>query len=370
MRNWFKRIATAAVRRGEDRPLDAAADAATTSLSRRSAEKLAGPLLAGKAAPAAHCVSPPRAVLARSDGGGGAETAPDALLLAQRLKILHLPDFAAEHARLARHRGAGGDLDHRRHLLHLAGHELAVRDRRKAERLVRAAGFPSAPEPDGFDFAAAPALDVDLVLELAGCGYVERGENVIALGGDRRGHSGLTGRLLVALGVAACRNGFPVRYATAAALADELVAAFDERRLLALHRRLDACRLLIIDELGPAPLSPTGASLLFEVFSRRSERLATIVASALPPIAWVRVFGSTRLADAVVERLAYRAHRLDLGGVDPLPWAAPANDRGNPVWHAEPLTSPLVASPAAASAGAREIRAGTAAAIEAPLRSA
>jgi DNA replication protein DnaC len=31
-------------------------------------------------------------------------------------------------------------------------------------------------------------------------------------------------------------------------------------------------RLLIIDELGYVPLSPTGAELLFEVFSQRYER--------------------------------------------------------------------------------------------------
>ena len=45
--------------------------------------------------------------------------------------------------------------------------------------------------------------------------------------------------------------------------------ARDERRLLRLQAQLAAYKLLIIDELGYVPLSPTGAELLFEVFSQR-----------------------------------------------------------------------------------------------------
>ncbi len=43
--------------------------------------------------------------------------------------------------------------------------------------------------------------------------------------------------------------------------------ARDERRLLKQQRDLQAVQLLIVDELGYVPLSPTGAELLFEVFS-------------------------------------------------------------------------------------------------------
>ena len=58
--------------------------------------------------------------------------------------------------------------------------------------------------------------------------------------------------------------------------------ARDEKRLLRLQRQLPAYKLLIVDELGYVPLSPTGAELLFEVFSQRYERGSTIVTSNLP----------------------------------------------------------------------------------------
>ena len=48
-------------------------------------------------------------------------------------------------------------------------------------------------------------------------------------------------------------------------------------RLLRLQRQFAAYKLLIVDELGYVPLSQTGAELLFEVFSQRYERGATLV---------------------------------------------------------------------------------------------
>ena len=49
-----------------------------------------------------------------------------------------------------------------------------------------------------------------------------------------------------------------VGFTTAAGLVHELMEARDERRLLDLQRQLSRLGLLIIDELGFVPLSPTG----------------------------------------------------------------------------------------------------------------
>jgi len=75
----------------------------------------------------------------------------------------------------------------------------------------------------------------------------------------------------------------------------ELLEARDEKHLLRLQKQLAKYSLLIIDELGYVPLSPTGAELLFEVFSQRYERGSTIVTSNLPFDEWTSTFGSERL---------------------------------------------------------------------------
>ena len=147
-------------------------------------------------------------------------------------------------------------------------------------------------------------------LELARCEYIERRENVIALG-----NSG-TGKTHVALGVglAACQKGLSVGFTTAAALVHELMEARDEKRLLRLQKQLAKYRLLIIDELGFVPLSKTGAQLLFEVFSQRYERGSILVTSNLPFDEWTEVFGSERLTGALLDRLTHHVHVMEMNG--------------------------------------------------------
>ena len=118
-----------------------------------------------------------------------------------------------------------------------------------------------------------------LVMELARCEYIERRENVIAVGNSGTGKT----HIALGLGLAACQKGMSVGFTTVAALVHELMEARDERRLLNLQRQLSRLGLLlIVDELGFVPLSPTGAELLFEVFSQRYERGSILVTTNLP----------------------------------------------------------------------------------------
>ena len=231
------------------------------------------------------------------------------VLLAHHLKQLRLPTVLREYDKVARECARDG-VDHPRYLLRLLELELIDRERRLVERRIRQARFPATKSLDSFVFTAIPSLNKMLVLELARCEYILRRENIIALGNSGTGKS----HVALGLGLAACQRGFSVVFTTAAQLVHQLMEARDEKRLLRLQRELQAARLLIIDELGYVPLSPTGAELLFEVFSQRYEHGSTIVTSNLPFEEWTAVLGSERLTGALLDRLTHHVHILAMNG--------------------------------------------------------
>jgi hypothetical protein len=100
-------------------------------------------------------------------------------------------------------------------------------------------------------------------------------------------------------------------------LLHELMEARDERRLRALQKHLNTVKLLIVDELGYVPFTAVGSELLFEVFSQRYERGATLVTSNLPFDEWTSIFGSERLTGALLDRLTHHVHILEMNGTTP-----------------------------------------------------
>ena len=72
--------------------------------------------------------------------------------------------------------------------------------------------------------------------------------------------------------------------------------------------------LLIIDELGFIQLSPTGAELIFEIFSLRYKRRSNIVSTNLPFDEWMEVFGSERPTGAPLNQLTHHVHILEMNG--------------------------------------------------------
>ena len=231
------------------------------------------------------------------------------VLLAHHLKQLKLPTMLREYDKLARECARDG-VDHPRYLLRLIELELIDRERRLVERRIRQARFPATKSLDTFAFPAIPSLNKMLVLEPARCEFILRRENIIALGNSGTGKT----HIALSLGLAACQKGFSVAFTTAAALVHQLMEARDEKRLIKLQRELQAVKLLIIDELGYVPLSPTGAELLFEVFSQRYEHGSTIVTSNLPFEDWTSVLGSERLTGALLDRLTHHVHILTMNG--------------------------------------------------------
>ena len=186
--------------------------------------------------------------------------------------------------------------------------ELIDRERRMVERRIKSAKFPTVKSPDSFDFKAIPSLNK--MMELARCDWIERRENVIALGPSGTGKTDVA----LGLGLAACQKSMPVSFVAAASLVHELMEARDEKRLLLMQRQLAKVKLLSIDELGFVPLSKTGAELLSELISQRYERGSKLITSNLPFEEWTETFGTQRLTGSLLDRLTHHVNILEMNG--------------------------------------------------------
>ena len=231
------------------------------------------------------------------------------VLLDHHLKALRLPTFLREYDKVAQ-QCAEEAVEYPRYLFRLSELELLDRERRATERRIKQARFPVVKSLDSFDFLAIPSLNKLLVLELMRGEFIDRRECVLALGNSGTGKT----HIALAIGLAACQKGYRVRFTTAASLVHELMEARDEKRLLRFQKHLASFELLIVDELGFVPLSKTGAEMLFEIFSQRYERAATMVTSNLPFNEWTEILGSERLTGALLDRLTHHVHILEMNG--------------------------------------------------------
>jgi DNA replication protein DnaC len=235
--------------------------------------------------------------------------AKSVVLLHHHLKVLRLPTVLAECEKVAQ-RAASDNVDHLTYLLQLSELELLERERRAAERRLKAARFPTLKTLEGFDFAARPSVNKMLVTELARCEFIDKRENVILVGNPGTGKS----HLATAIGVCACHKGYRVRFFRATELITALIEARDERSFLRLKAQLGKLDLLVLDELGYVPASKVGAELLFDVISTAYERTSLIVTSNLPFESWTEVLGSERLTGATLDRLTHRCQIIEAKG--------------------------------------------------------
>ena len=204
---------------------------------------------------------------------GLTEQAADAAV-DQACRMLRLPTVRAQFPDLAE-AAAREQMSYRGFLAELLMAECEDRDRRRAERRIKAAGFPRQKSLHGFDFDANPSIDPAVINTLATCDWVKKGLPLCLIGDSGTGKS----HLLIALGAEAAMAGYRVRYTLATKLVNELVEAADDRQLTKTINRYGRVDLLCVDELGYMELDRRGAELLFQVLTEREEKASVAIAS-------------------------------------------------------------------------------------------
>ena len=226
----------------------------------------------------------------------------------QQCRSLRLPAVAEQCAPLAEV-AVKQRQTYLRYLEALLAAELEERERNTIARRIKDARLPRMKTLDEFDFAKAPQIKATEIHELAQGGYIERAEPVILIGDCGTGKT----HLLTGLCIAACRQKRRVRFATAAALVNELVEAKQQLQLRRALARWDRYDLIAIDEVGYVPMADLGAEFLFQVIAERAEKAAVIVTTNLPFSEWTQVIPNARLCKALLDRITDQAHIIETG---------------------------------------------------------
>ena len=196
-------------------------------------------------------------------------------------------------------------------LLELMKAETLSRQENQNKRRLKAAGFPYLKTLEEFDCTQLnDAVSPLFLQELASCQFIQNRQNIVMIGNPGRGKTHLS----IALGLKACTQGSRVLFKNAATLSTELCEAKDNYHLGKLERTLAKANLLILDELSYLSFNRHQSELLFKVISDRSEKSSTIVTTNLPFSKWTDLFENTTMVAALIDRLTYRSHVLDMNG--------------------------------------------------------
>jgi DNA replication protein DnaC len=185
----------------------------------------------------------------------------------------------------------------------LVAAEIAARDDSNARTRMRLAAFPVTKTLDEFQVAASsiPTATFDYLASLE---WIRAAENACLIGPAGTGKS----HVLVALGVAAVAAGHRVRYFTAADLVETLYRGLADNSVGRVIDTLLRNELVIIDELGFAPLDDTGAQLLFRFVAAAYEQRSLGIGSHWPFESWGRFLPEHTTAVSLLDRLLHHCH--------------------------------------------------------------
>ena len=175
---------------------------------------------------------------------------------------------------------------------------------------VKVANFPFIKTMDDFDFSFQPGINKKELLEFTSLGFIERNENILFVGTSGVGKT----HLATSIGIECARNRYSTYFVSFENLMLQLKKALNENRLEQRMKFFSRYKILIIDEIGYMPIDADSANLFFQLVARRYEKHCTIITTNMPFSKLGEIFGSTTLANAVLDRLLHHSSVISIKG--------------------------------------------------------
>lgn len=189
--------------------------------------------------------------------------------------------------------------------------EVSERNNRRIKRLLSQAKFKDQQASlEALEYDAKRGLERSVILSLASNGYITKKQNILITGATGVGKSFLA----QALAKNAIFEGYSARYYRVTRLLEEIKLARLEGTYTKALAKLSKYSLLILDDFGVTPLKGDEVNDLFEVIEERTLSGSTIITAQLPVKEWHAYLQNETIADAMMDRLIYSAHRIEMKG--------------------------------------------------------
>lgn len=163
---------------------------------------------------------------------------------------------------------------------------------------------------ENIDFSISRGIDKSVILGFTSGEWIRQHQNIIISGPTGVGKTYIACAILHS----ACREGFTGKYLRIPRLMEEINVAKANGsyvKLLASYAKYD---LLLFDDWGLSPLSADESRNILELVEDRYDRKSSIITSQLPPEKWFELMPDPTIADAILDRLIHRSHRIKMKG--------------------------------------------------------
>lgn len=192
----------------------------------------------------------------------------------------------------------------------LIDNEWEERQRKKIANLIKRAGFKVQASVSDIDYHPDRGLDKTLVQRLAELNFIKNAENIILTGATGVGKS----YLAQAIGNLACQMLYKTRYFITGRFFDAAKLARLDGTYVKLMGQLEKSELLILDDFGLHSMDQANRQVLLDLIEQRHGVKSTVIASQIPVSEWHGLIGEGTIADAILDRVVYSSHRIDLKG--------------------------------------------------------
>jgi len=158
------------------------------------------------------------------------------------------------------------------------------------------------------DYSADRSIDKKTIQTLATCSFLEQKLNIVISGKTGSGKT----YIACALGNAACRQGYSVKYFRIPELLLEIQEAKGNNQYTKFMTQLQHIKLLVLDDIGLKSYSLEESRDILEIAEGRYNKASTILAGQIAHEKWYELFPDPTIADAIMDRIIHNSYVLAL----------------------------------------------------------